>query len=1047
MSEKFLGMSWRAACAAACCLIICSIAHPAQPVLQRGYDAAVTGANLHETLLTTSNVNRNSFGKLFSLAVDDAVFAQPLYVPGVDVAGKGTRNVVYVATMSDTLYAFDADTGGTPLWSVNLATRVGATPVQMARFAFSGNRNIVGNLGVLSTPVIDPSTNLLYVVACTLENGTMAYRLHAVDIRDGSEPLGSGVRIAASYKGSTFDARYQTQRVSLALAGNQVVFGFAAVELEYAGGYVGWMMAYDKRTLKRSGVFATVTTGNRGGGVWQSGRPPVIDASGFAYVFVGNAYGQGYDGVNNFSESVLKLDLAHGLKLIDWFTPSNWSALDAGDLDLTSSGPLLIPGANRLVGGGKSGVFYVLDTTDLGHLKTGDTQIPQKLSVCPAEIIGGPVYWQRSAARGGSLLYDWCESDWAKAWSFAGSVLSSSPVTQGSGSQYWPGGILTLSANGDQAGSGILWASVVNAGDESDNPPRSGTLHAYDASDLGHELWNSAQNASRDKLGNFGKFVPPMVANGRVYAATWSNQVVVYGLLSSYELSSTAVDFGTQAVKVASAPQTITLTNTGRITLPLTSIAITGPDAGSFGQSNDCGGSLDAGASCTLSIVFTPSGSGGAGATLGIRTSSTAGNQAVQLTGTGAVPAWSLSASTLDFGSVQVDTASPAQSVVLRNTGVVSLPIEAMSLSTAGSRPFAMSSDCGSPVPAGASCSISVVFDPDSAGTVSAALVIATGAGGGTQQVALGGSGYRLTFSLSSASLDFGDQALNEASLPAALVLTNTSPVALSVSSVTITPASGSPFTQSSDCGAALSAGASCTIQVLFKPANAGPAQASLDIGTAAGNASTTLAGNGIYRVVLTAEATTVTVGEPVILAWTSAPDAVCTASGGRDGDHWAGTMAASGSIQMVETSAGSVTYALDCLAHGVAEHASVEVTHTLPAVTLSVSPASVTVGQSVTLTWTSTDAGSCSANGGTNGDGWAGDRPLSGSASVKVSQSGTINYGLTCIAGSQSASASQRVQANDPPSSGGGALDLRTLLALLALAVLGSARRRRQLV
>src|SRR5208282_1713938 len=343
-------------------------AQAAQPVLQRGYDADVSGATLTETTLNTSNVAPATFGLVFKLPVDDVVFAQPLYVPKVTVGNRGIHNVVYVATMSDTLYAFDADTG-VQLWSVNFATSVGATPVPYAKFAFAGNRNIVGNLGILSTPVIDPSTNILYFVACTLENSTMVYRLHAVNITTGAELIvAGGTVISGSYNGSTFVATGQTQRVSLALSGNQVVFAFGAMEEEASdiGGYVGWVMAYKKTTLVQSGVFATVTTGNRGGGVWQSGRPPVVDSSGYVYVFAGNGYGCcGYDGVNNFSESALKLDPANGLKLVDWFTPSNWSAMDSGDRDLTSSGPMLIPGTSLLAGGGKTGMLYVLKTSNL----------------------------------------------------------------------------------------------------------------------------------------------------------------------------------------------------------------------------------------------------------------------------------------------------------------------------------------------------------------------------------------------------------------------------------------------------------------------------------------------------------------------------------------------------------------------------------------------------------------------------------------------------------------------------------------------------------
>src|ERR1700732_3205715 len=198
-----------------------SFGSAAQPVLQRGYDAGVSGANLAETTLNTSNVSPNTFGLVFKLPLDDSVFAQPLYVPNVALPQQGIHNVLYVATMSDTLYAFDADAGGAPLWSVNFATLVDAMPVPIARFVFSGNKSIVGNLGILSTPVIDPSTGIMYLVACTLENSTLAYRLHAVDITTGDEPYGPGVLISGSYGGSTFHARHPPQPGTLVLSGKQ----------------------------------------------------------------------------------------------------------------------------------------------------------------------------------------------------------------------------------------------------------------------------------------------------------------------------------------------------------------------------------------------------------------------------------------------------------------------------------------------------------------------------------------------------------------------------------------------------------------------------------------------------------------------------------------------------------------------------------------------------------------------------------------------------------------------------------------------------------
>jgi hypothetical protein len=509
-------------------------AHAQPPVLQRGYDAGVSGATLSETMLTRSNVVPGSFGLLFKLPVDDNIMAQPLYVPNVTINGT-SHNVLYVATMSDTLYAFDADVGGAPLWTLNLATLVGATPVPIAQFAYSGNKNIIGNLGILSTPVIDLSTATLYAVACTLENSKLVYRLHAVDITTGVPRTGSGVEISGAYGTMTFDARNQWQRISPVLSGSNVVFGFGALELEGTGNlYSGWVMAYDKNTLAQSGAFATVTTGNGGAGAWQSGRPPVVDSSGYVYVMTGNGYnGIGYDGIHDFSESVLKLDPTHGLSLVDWFTPSNWLALDDGDLDLTSSGPMLVPGTSLLVGGGKTGVLYVLNTTALGKNTSNDSGAVQKIQISAGELRGGPVYWQRSSSNGGPLLYDWAANDALKAFAFNGATFATAPSATGTvTSQIWPGGILTLSANGETSGTGVLWATVATSGDAENNPPVPGELYAFDAGNVAAQLWNSNMDASRDSFGNFAKFVPPLVANGRVYVATWSKQVAAYGLIA-----------------------------------------------------------------------------------------------------------------------------------------------------------------------------------------------------------------------------------------------------------------------------------------------------------------------------------------------------------------------------------------------------------------------------------------------------------------------------------------------------------------------------------
>ncbi len=717
-----------------------------QPVLQRGYDAGVSGANLAELTLNTSNVAPSTFGLVFKLPVDDNIFSQPLYVPNVATSGQGTHNVVYVATMSDSLYAFDADSG-VQLWSDNFASSVGATPVPIVKFAFAGEgaRNIVGNLGILSTPVIDPSTNTLYLVACTLENSTMVYRLHAVDITSGTEPY-TNVVISGSYNGVTFLSTDVTQRVSLVLSGNQVVFGFGAMEDESGnvGGYAGWVMAYNKATLAQSGIFAPITTGTLGGGVWHSGRPPVVDSSGYVYVFVGNGYTTGYDGLNNFNESALKLDPANGLKLIDWFTPSNWSAMDSIDADLTSSGPMLIPGTSLIAGGGKTGVLYLLNTANLGKYSATDSGVVQEQTITADEIRGGPVYWQRSTANGGPLLYNWGDSDSLKAYPFNGTTFATSPSAQGSiTAALWPGGILALSANADTPGSGVLWATISTSGDSENNPPTPGALYAFDANNVSAELWDSTMNSVRDGFGNFAKFVPPLVANGKVYVATQSNQVAVYGLLSTptYTALPTSLAFGNEITNVASAPMSVKVTNTGSVALPIASITLSTMGSHPFSQTNTCGTSVAVGANCTISVVFNPAAVGSAAATLSVNAGSGAGTQTVALSGTGITATYTALPTSLTFGNEITNVASAPKSVTVTNTGTVALPITSITLSTTGSQPFSQTNNCGSSVAVGANCTISVVFNPAAVGSAAATLSVNAGNGAGTQTVALSGAG------------------------------------------------------------------------------------------------------------------------------------------------------------------------------------------------------------------------------------------------------------------------------------------------------------------
>jgi len=712
-------------------------AQSAAPVLQRGYDANVSGANLSESTLNTSNVRVNSFGSLFNLHVDAGVWAQPLFVPNVAIQGlPGTHNVVYVATMNDTVYAFDADTGGAPLWTINLASLFSTTPVLWSNFIFAPVIPAHGNLGILSTPVIDSTTHIMYVVACTLENGTMAYRLHAIDITSGLEPYGDGVLITGYYGSATFDASHQTQRLSLVISGNQVIIGFGAMEEEENNpGYVGWVMSYDKTTLQESGKFATIANFSKdtrgGGGVWQSGRPPAVDGAGYVYLFAGNAYGNaGYDGVNNFSESVLKLDPSQGLLLVDWFTPSNWSYLDSNDQDTSSSGPMLIPGTapTLLAGGGKSGILYVLNTANLGKYSAGDSQIVQEelittsAAVPEGHINLGPVYWNRGAENGGPQMYHWGAEDVIRVYPFNGGTFAANPSAVGSGSAIPPGGALALSANGDQHGTGLLWATT-------NNPPPNGELHAFDAENISNEVWNSMMFPTRDSYGYFVKFLPPLVANGKVYVATLSNKVAVYGLgvaPPKFNVTPASLSFGDAQTTTMSATQPVTVTNTSSGALTITSITFSGTSASQFSQTNNCGTSVPVGISCAINVVLEPTAAGGQPATLNV-SGGPGVTYSVALGGQGTVP-FTLSAPSLAFGSVPVNASSAPQSVTVTNKGSAALPISSITFSGTNANSFSQTNTCGAPVLVGLTCTISVVFKPTSTGPQTATLkVVAPG--------------------------------------------------------------------------------------------------------------------------------------------------------------------------------------------------------------------------------------------------------------------------------------------------------------------------------
>jgi hypothetical protein len=493
-----------------------------------------TGANLNETTLNTSNVNGSQFGLLFKEQVDDQLYASPLYVANLNIGGA-THNVVYVATMNNTVYAFDADRGGAALWSRNFNN--GGRPTSHTEVGTGGFCNpymdITGNIGIVGTPVIDSSTNTMYFVARTIEGGATFQRLRAIDITTGNDRA-SAAQVVIGANG--FDTVSQNQRPALTLSQGVVYIAWSSF-CDF-GPYHGFVIGYDASTFQQVHVFNDTPSGSQAG-IWQAGQGANVDSNGDLYFMTGNGT---FDGGSNFGESFLKLNPSTGLGLQDWFTPSDFNNMNNGDRDLGSAGALLIPGTSLIVGGGKDGIFYLLDTNNMGHEVGGDTQIRQKFQAtfvhngcATLHIHGSPVYWNSNSA--GPLVYVWGENDFLRQFQFNGSTFNTSAIhtsTMTAATCGMPGCQLSVSANGGATGSGVLWANCVLSGD-ANHGTQPGIFRAFNADDVSQELWDSQQNAARDSCNNYSKYSYPAVANGKVYLASFgtaasnSGQLCVYG--------------------------------------------------------------------------------------------------------------------------------------------------------------------------------------------------------------------------------------------------------------------------------------------------------------------------------------------------------------------------------------------------------------------------------------------------------------------------------------------------------------------------------------
>lgn len=491
-------------------------------VLTQHYDNARTGQNTQETILTHANVNSAQFGKLFTQTLDGQEAAQPLYVPNVFISStNSTHNVVFVATMHDSVYAFDADNNqgnnASPLWSVNfLDVDDGITTVPGA----DENCGIANysEFGIQGTPVIDSLLNAIYVLAMTKENGTYVHRLHALDLSTGAELFGGPVVVSASVVvdgvAYPFIDRFQQQRPGLLLQGGNVYIGFGGpgcnIQTEN-----GWAMAYSASTLQQVGVF-NVSPGHDASAIWQSGGGLAGDGEGNIYFSTGDGLFDGPGGTH-FGDSVIKLNQGEGiLSLADYFTPYNQLYFQENDLDLSSGNVQLLPqqpdGSNFVLAIDKNGTAYLLNRNDLGgYNPVGDVQIAQELDVpVLGEVHNGLTYWNNT-------IYIAADQTPTKAYSFTNDAISSTPTSQTpKATAQASGGI--VSSNGTQ--NGIFWyaASPTNR------------LFAFDATNLAHELYDNSMAGNRDSLTPLVHFGMPIVANGKVYV-NGKTQLSVFGLL------------------------------------------------------------------------------------------------------------------------------------------------------------------------------------------------------------------------------------------------------------------------------------------------------------------------------------------------------------------------------------------------------------------------------------------------------------------------------------------------------------------------------------
>jgi hypothetical protein len=525
------------ALAVACACLSCATFAQTN-VLTYHNDNGRTGANLNETILTPANVNQSTFGKLFTYNLNGCVYAQPLYVSGVNISGQGVHNVIFVATEHNTVYALDADsnTGANSgvLWQANLGS---SAPCPAPGFQFNA---ISPEVGITGTPVIDPVSQTLYVDAFTQSGSSFSHTIHALSITNGAErsfsPVTVSVSIPSSGVGSTngmlaFLASQELQRSALTLAGGVLYVAYAGfTDTPTTYPFHGWIIGYNASNLQllSDHVFNSTPNGTVGqygpiagsGGIWMGDGGLAVDSNTNLYFSTGDGNFNAFSGGTEYGDSVIKLSTTGGFAVADYFTPYNQAYYRTNDLDVGSGGVMLLPDqpgpvTHLMIAGGKPQYGYLLNrdmmTTDNGHFNSGGSSdhILQSIYL-GGGIMTTPAYFRQN-------IYYVTAGDTIRSYAVANANLTAG--TFGTRQYHFPGATLSVSANG--ANNGIVWAIQYAA---------PNVLVAYNATNVSTEIYNSAQAGSRDQLANGIKFTVPTVANGKVFVGT-TNSVSVFGLL------------------------------------------------------------------------------------------------------------------------------------------------------------------------------------------------------------------------------------------------------------------------------------------------------------------------------------------------------------------------------------------------------------------------------------------------------------------------------------------------------------------------------------